>query len=45
MKNKQERKIHRMSYQGIRFVLYALVVVLLNAALGVVSLRFDWSEQ
>ena len=45
MKNKQERKIHRMSYQGLRFVLYALVVVLLNAALGVVSLRFDWSEQ
>ena len=39
------RKFDRMSYQGIRFALYVLIVVLLNAALGVVSLRFDLSEQ
>ena len=39
------RKLDRMTYQGIRFALYVLVVVLLNAALGVVPLRFDWSEQ
>ena len=48
MKNQNIRsgqRFNRMGYQTLRFALYVLVVVLLNAAIDVVPLRFDWSEQ